>query len=78
MDKFYEPVGTTGFNIKVNVLKAYSEGGVGWAVGRVELKLSNGVEFPLRHMRIFQKEKGIRKIVHNHISIAVPNESIGE
>jgi len=75
---FYEPADGTGLDIKVDVLKAYCEGNVGWTVDRVKLKLSNGVERPIRHTRIFQKEKDTWKIVHNHVSIAVPNESIGE
>jgi len=65
-------------DIKVDVLKAYCEGNIGWTVDRVRLKLPNGVELPIRHTEIFQKENDGWKIVHNHVSIAIPNESIGE
>jgi ketosteroid isomerase-like protein len=45
---------------------------------RVMVKLPNDVELPVRHTRIFHKENGAWKMVHLHVSIAVPNEKIGE
>jgi hypothetical protein len=77
MFHFYERAGTARLDVKVDVIKAYCEGNVGWTMDRVTVKLPNGVELPIRHTRIFQKENGEWKIVHNHISIAVPNESVG-
>jgi ketosteroid isomerase-like protein len=65
-------------DVKVDVLKAYCEGNVGWTIDRVTVKLPNGVELPIRHTHIFHKENGAWKIVHNHVSIAVPNDKIGE
>jgi hypothetical protein len=63
--------------IAVRNLQAYSEGSVGWTMDRVTVRLSNGAELPVRHTRIFHKENGAWKMVHLHVSIAVPNESIG-
>ena len=74
---FYAPADGHKLDVKVDVLKAYCEGTIGWTIDRVTVKLPNGVELPIRHTRIFQKEDKGWKIVHNHISIAVPNESIG-
>jgi ketosteroid isomerase-like protein len=75
---FYEPAFSSKLEVKVEELKAFCEGNVGWTIDRVKVKLPSGVELPMRHTRIFQKEHDAWKIVHNHISIAVPNESIGE
>lgn len=64
--------------ITVQNLKAYSEGGVGWTMDRVSVKLPNGAEIPVRHTRIFHQEAGAWKMVHLHVSIAVPNDKIVE
>jgi hypothetical protein len=44
---------------------------------RVTVKLPNGTEIPIRHTRIFHQEDGVWKLVHLHVSIAVPNDSFG-
>lgn len=62
--------------IAVRNLQAYSEGRVGWTMDQVTVKLPNGAELPVRHTRIFHKENGAWKMVHLHVSIAIPNESI--
>ena len=74
--QFYAPANGSRLDVKVEVLKAYSQGNVGWTIDRVKVKFPNGVELPIRHSRIFEKEEGGWKIVHNHISVAVPNEQI--
>ncbi|NIO70052.1 MAG: hypothetical protein GTN71_13750 [Anaerolineae bacterium] len=63
--------------IAVRNLQDCSEGSVGWTMDQVTVKLPNGAELPVRHTRIFHKENGAWKMVHLHVSIAVPNESIG-
>lgn len=75
---FYEPAFSSRLEVKVEELKAFCEGSVGWTMDRVKVKLPNGIELPMRHTRIFHKEKDGWKIVHNHISIVIPNEKIGE
>lgn len=62
--------------ITVQNIKAYSEGTVGWTMDRVRVRLPNGVEIPIRHTRIFHKEDDMWKLVHLHVSVAVPDESM--
>ena len=50
---FYAPVDGRNLEVKVEVLKAYCEGNVGWTMDQVKVKLSNGKELPIRHTRIF-------------------------
>jgi hypothetical protein len=64
--------------ITVHNLKALSEGSVGWTMDRVTVSFPNDVTVPIRHTRIFHKEDGVWKMVHLHVSIPVPNESIGK
>jgi adenylate cyclase len=73
---FYGAAGGSRLELQVDELKAYCEGSVGWEFDRVRLTLPDGRELPIRHTRIFHKEDGEWKVVHNHISIPVPNESI--
>lgn len=75
---FMQAGGSSKMEIAVQNLKAYSEGSVGWIMDRVTVKLPNGVDIPVRHTRIFHRESGTWKMVHLHVSIAVPNEKIGE
>jgi hypothetical protein len=75
---FMQAGGSSKMEIVVQNLKAYSEGSVGWTMDRVTVKLPNGKDLPVRHTRIFHKEDGAWKMVHLHVSIAVPNEKIGE
>jgi hypothetical protein len=75
--RFYE-ANAAGLEIEIDDLKAFCEETVGWAVDRVTVILPNGVEIPIRHTYIFHKENNEWKIIHTHISIPVPNESIGE
>ena len=75
---FMHAGGSSKMEITVQNLKAFSEGTVGWTMDRVSVKLPNGAEIPVRHTRIFHKEDDLWKMVHLHVSIAVPNEKIGE
>jgi len=45
---------------------------------RVTINLASGVDLPVRHPRIFHKDNDAWEMVHLHVSIAVPNEKIGE
>ncbi len=74
---FYGAAEGRHLELQVDYLKAYCEGSVGWTIDRVRLKLPDGRDLPIRHTRIFHKEDGGWKVVHNHISIPVPNEKIG-
>jgi SnoaL-like domain len=74
---FYEAAGASGVEIRVDDLKAYSEGTFGWVTDRVTAKLPNGIEIPVRHSYIFHREGNEWKIVHAHISVGVSDESLG-
>lgn len=78
VDAFIQAGGSSRLDIEVKNLAAYCEGSVGWTADRVTVRLPNGVELPIRHTRIFHQEDGAWKMVHLHVSIAVPNESIGQ
>ena len=69
---------TSQLDIEVQNLVAYCECSVGWTADRVMVMLPNGVGIPVRHTRFFHQEDGTWKMVHLHVSIAVPNESIGK
>jgi len=73
---FMQAGGSNKMEITVHNLKACSEGSVGWTMDRVSVKLSSGVEIPVRHTRIFHKEDGAWKMVHLHVSVAVPDDKI--
>jgi hypothetical protein len=77
IEAFIKACGTSQQDIEVQNLVAYCEGSVGWTADWVTVMLSNGVGIPLRHTRIFHQEDGTWKKVHLHVSISVPNESIG-
>ncbi|MCU0488522.1 MAG: nuclear transport factor 2 family protein [Anaerolineales bacterium] len=75
---FMQAGGANKLEITIQNLRAFSEGSVGWSMDRVSVRLPNGIEIPARHTRIFHQEDGIWKMVHLHVSIAVPNNRIGE
>lgn len=54
--QFYEAASAAGWEITTSVLKAYCEGTVGWAMDHVTVKLPTGIEVPVRHTYIFQRE----------------------
>jgi hypothetical protein len=61
----------------VEFLKAYQERVFGWVIDRVIAKLPDTIEIPVRHTYVFLEEDAAWKIVHTHISVAVPDESLG-
>jgi hypothetical protein len=77
IEAFMNAGSSSKVDIDVQNLKAYSEGSVGWSMDRVTVRLPNGAELAVRHTRIFHRENMIWKMVHLHVSIAVPNESLG-
>jgi hypothetical protein len=77
IEAFMQAGGASRLEIEVQNLVACSEGSVGWTADRVTVRLPNGAELPIRHTRIFHQEHDVWKMVHLHVSIAVPNEKIG-
>ena len=73
---FMKAGGSSKLEITVQNIKAYCEGTVGWTMDRVKVRLPSGVEIPIRHTRIFHKEDDLWKMVHLHVSVAVPDESM--
>jgi hypothetical protein len=69
--------GAVKAEITVQNIRAMCEGSVGWTADWVTVKVPNGVNLPVRHTRIFHQEQGVGKMVHLHVSIAVPNVQIG-
>ena len=58
---------------------AYSQGDIGWVADRPRFRLPDGTEIPFRSSIVFVKEDGDWKVVHQHISIGVPNaEAVGQ
>jgi hypothetical protein len=78
IEAFIKAGGSSQLDIEVQNLVAFYEGSVGWTADRVTVRLPNDVELPVRHTRIFHQENGVWKLVHLHVSIAVPNESLGK
>jgi hypothetical protein len=77
IEAFIKAGGSSQLDIEVQNLVAYYEGSVGWTMDRVTVRLPNGVGILVRHTRVFHQEEVAWKMVHLHVSIAVPNESIG-
>lgn len=57
-------------------IEAYQEGSVGWAGVRWRSQLPNGASLTLRWSEIFHQEGGTWKLVHGHVSVAVPDELV--
>ncbi len=75
---FYALADGAPLDIQVQAINAYSEGNVGWTIDRVTLTLPDGTAVPVRHTKIFENENGTWRIVHNHVSIAIANEDVGQ
>jgi len=56
--------------------QAYRMGDVGWVADRPRFRLPDGTELPVRMSIVFVKEDAEWKVIHQHISIGVPNEQI--
>ena len=57
-------------------IEACQEGSVGWAGVRWRSQLPNGASVMLRWTQIFHQEGGTCKLVHGHVSVAVPDELV--
>lgn len=78
-DAIYQYVGSTagsGMEIQVDRLEAWCSGPTGWSIDRVVLKLRDGTNIPVRHTHIFDKEGEAWKIVHTHVSVEIPDETL--
>jgi hypothetical protein len=76
IEAFIKACGTSQQDIEVQNLVAYCEGSVGWTADWVTVMLPNGIQIPVRLTRIFHQEEGALKMVHMHVSVAIPDEKI--
>ena len=65
-----------GMNIQIKFLDAFEQGEMGWSFDEIELILSDGTKLPLRHTHVFERENGAWRIVHTHISFALPDKDL--
>jgi ketosteroid isomerase-like protein len=74
---FYKTEGASGLEIRIDDLKAFSEGAFGWVVDRVNARLPDGCDIPVRHTYVLNREADEWKIVHAHISVGIPDDQLG-
>jgi hypothetical protein len=55
---------------------AWTEQDVGWVIDQPTIHLNNGRAVQLRVTSIFRREDGAWKLVHQHSSIGVPNDTV--
>jgi ketosteroid isomerase-like protein len=74
---FYKTAGALNLEIRVDDLKAFSEGAFGWVADRVTARLPDGIDIPVRHTYVLHRENDEWKIVHAHISVGIPDDQLG-
>jgi SnoaL-like domain len=73
-------LGGLGLRIDAGEIRAYGEGAFGWAVAWIAFVFPGGGRLPARFTAILRQEAGLSaeagdwRIVHAHISVAVPDE----
>ena len=55
---------------------AYAEGDIGWVIDQPTFRTADGKEAPARATTIFRREGDVWKMVHQHVSLAVPNDQV--
>lgn len=64
-----------GVVFEAGTVRAWAEGGMGWAVDEPTIVLPNGVRLPTRMTAVLRREPdGRYRILHQHYSWAVPDE----
>jgi ketosteroid isomerase-like protein len=69
--------GSGGSDRPLEVIHAFTEGTVGWAVTRFTLTFPDGSSVSPRWSAVFHQEDGAWKIVHLHASLGISNEEAG-
>ena len=64
------------FALEGRDVRAWEEGGVGWAADSPKLKMQDGTESELRVSAVFHQEAGQWMMVQFHASVGVPNEYV--
>ncbi len=65
-----------GMQFVAGEAEAYEEGDVGWVIDRPTFRSREGKEALARATSIFRREGGAWKLVHQHVSLPVPNEEV--
>ena len=69
------PEGELGVRVRLDDVKAFREGSVGWAAGAWVFR-DGGQARPVRLTAVLHDEDGDWKTVQSHASIGVPNEQM--
>jgi ketosteroid isomerase-like protein len=64
----------SGVRLEAGDVRAFAEGGLGWAVAWTTFVFAEGKRLPSRCTAVLRREDGEWKIVHAHFSVAVPDE----
>ena len=54
-------------------IEAFENGETGWAVGEYRVTLADGDAHTERFTNVYHLDSGVWRVVHSHISVAVPN-----
>ncbi len=66
----------TGMQFVPGEAEAYVEGDIGWVVDRPTFRSREGKEAHARATSIFCREGGAWRLVHQHVSLPVPDEEV--
>ena len=73
---FYRAAGDMVAEVQVDEILARVEGASGWVFDRVTARLPDGLEVPVRHTYVFHREGEAWKVIHAHISVPIPDQSL--
>jgi ketosteroid isomerase-like protein len=74
----------SGFETEVVTLRtggsavAYAEGSMGWVADEPTFGFPDGSEMRCRLTGVLRQDRGRWRLVHMHVSVAVPDEEVGE
>jgi ketosteroid isomerase-like protein len=74
VDKGLVGRGGLGLRIDAGEIRAFGEGAFGWAVAWIAFVFPGGNRLPARFTAILRQEAGDWRIIHAHVSVAVPDE----
>lgn len=74
VDKGLVGAGGLGLRIDAGEIRGFGAGAFGWAVAWIAFVFPGGNRLPARFTAVLRQESGDWRIVHAHISVAVPDE----
>jgi ketosteroid isomerase-like protein len=75
-DAMGQALATSGEKFALGIPKAWAEGDLGWVLDRPTYHLADGKKLSMRLTTIWHREDGNWKLVHEHVSVGVPNEQV--